>query len=145
MDRFVADGRLEGAGGGRGDTLADSVAGGFGGAAGLADGTLVYVTPSLQGLRRVSGAGWAGRVALPEAAIGGGGGIGMPNALPGARGVLFIYCSATCLGSGLHVLDLHTGKEKPCRTTCRGRGICRLPAALRAPGRCSHGRAVRPS
>src|SRR2546427_2238077 len=36
----------------------------------------------------------------------------MPNPLPGARGVLFAYCDATCLRSSLHVLDLHTGKEK---------------------------------
>jgi serine/threonine-protein kinase len=111
---FVADGHLKKVrvAGGATATLADSVAGGFGGAAWLDDGTLVYVTPSLQGLRRVSEAGGASTVALPEAAIGGGGGIGMPNPLPGARGVLFAYCDATCLRSSLRVLDLHTGKEK---------------------------------
>ena len=111
---FVADGHLKKmrVAGGATATLADSVAGGFGGAAWLDDGTLVYVTPSLQGLRRVSAVGGASTVALSEAAIGGGGGIGMPNPLPGARGVLFAYCDATCLRSSLHVLDLHTGKEK---------------------------------
>jgi eukaryotic-like serine/threonine-protein kinase len=111
---FVADGHLKKvrAGGGATITLADSVAGGFGGAAWLDDGTLVYVTPTLQGLRRVSDAGGPSSVALPEGAVAGGGGIGMPNPLPGARGVLFINCSATCLRSDLRVLDLKTGKQK---------------------------------
>jgi eukaryotic-like serine/threonine-protein kinase len=111
---FVADGHLKKVrvAGGASITLADSGASGFGGAAWLDDGTLVYVTPSLQGLRRVSDAGGPSSVALPEAAIAGGGALGMPSPLPGARGVLFINCSATCLTSALHVLDLKTGKVK---------------------------------
>ena len=95
---FVADGRLKKV----------RVTGG----AWLDDRSLVYVTPTLQGLRRVSDAGGPTRVALAEGTVPGGGGIGMPNPLPGARGVLFVYCSANCFASSLHVLDLRTGKEK---------------------------------
>ena len=111
---FVVDNRLKKVRttGGPTLTLGDSVAAGFGGAAWLDDGTLVYVTPTLQGLRRVSAAGGSSTVVLPEAAIAGGGGIGLPLALPGARGILFQYCSSACLTMSVHVLDLHTGKEK---------------------------------
>ncbi len=111
---FVVDNRLKKvrATGGPTLTLGDSVAAGFGGAAWLDDGTLVYVTPTLQGLRRVSAAGGPSTVVLPEAALLGGGGIGLPVALPGSRGILFQYCSSACLTMSVHVLDLRTGKEK---------------------------------
>jgi len=110
---FVADGHLKKvrAGGGAPITIADSVAsGGFGGAAWLDDGTLVYVLPSLIELRRVSAAGGRSTVALYDSTFGGG--IGMPVALPGSRGVLFQYCSSGCVTMSLHVLDLETGRQK---------------------------------
>jgi serine/threonine-protein kinase len=110
---FVADGHLEKvrAGGGAPTTIADSVAtGGFGGAAWLDDGTLVYVLPSLIELRRVSAVGGRSTLALYDSTFGGG--MGMPVALPGARGVLFQYCSSGCVTMSLHVLDLETGRQK---------------------------------
>ncbi len=110
---FVADGQLKKvrAGGGAPITIADSVAnGGFGGAAWLDDGTLVYVLPSLIELRRVSATGGHSTVALYDSTFGGG--IGMPVALPGSRGVLFQYCSSGCVTMSLHVLDLQTGRQK---------------------------------
>jgi WD40 repeat protein len=36
----------------------------------------------------------------------------MPVALPGARGVLFQYCSSGCVTMSIHVLDLRTGSQK---------------------------------
>ena len=110
---FVADGRLKKvrAGGGASVAIADSVAsGGFGGAAWLDDGTLVYVLPSLIELRRVSAGGGRSTVALYDSTFGGG--IGMPMPLPGSRGVLFQYCSSGCVTMSLHVLDLKTGRQK---------------------------------
>jgi len=110
---FVADGHLKKvrAGGGAPITIADSVAnGGFGGAAWLDDGTLVYVLPSLIELRRVHAEGGASTVALYDSTFGGG--IGMPVALPESRGVLFQYCSSGCVTMSLHVLDLRTGRQK---------------------------------
>jgi serine/threonine-protein kinase len=111
---FVQDDRLKKvrATGGPAITIGDSVAIGFGGAAWLDDNTLVYVTPTLQGLRRVSAAGGASTAVIPDASIPGGGGIGLPVALPGSRGVLFQYCSSACLTMSVHVVDLRTGKEK---------------------------------
>jgi serine/threonine-protein kinase len=112
---YVADGHLKKvrASGGASVTLADSVAGGFGGAAWLDDGTLVYVPPSLQELRRVSASGGPSTVALSSGhATLAGGGAGMPVALPGARGVLFQLCGSSCVTMSIHVLDLRTGKEK---------------------------------
>jgi serine/threonine-protein kinase len=111
---FVADGHLKKVrtGGGATMDLADTVAeaGGFGGAAWLDDGTLVYVPPSLIELRRVSAAGGRATVVLHDSTNGGG--IGMPQALPGSRGVLFQYCSSGCVTMSVRVLDLRTGKEK---------------------------------
>jgi len=110
---FVADGHLKKVrtGGGAPITIADSVAnGGFGGAAWLDDGTLVYVLPSLIELRRVSAEGGASTVALYDSTFGGG--MGMPVALPGSRGILFQYCSSGCVTMSLHVLDLRTGRQK---------------------------------
>ena len=112
---YVADGHLKKvrASGGASVTLADSVAGGFGGAAWLDDGTLVYVPSSLQELLRVSASGGPSTVALSSGhATLAGGGAGMPVALPGARGVLFQVCGSSCVTISIHVLDLRTGKEK---------------------------------
>ena len=110
---FVADQRLKKvrAMGGAAITIADTVADGFGGAAWMDDGSLIYVLPSLIELRRVSAAGGAGTVVLHDSAIAGRG-IGMPVALPRSRGVLFQACSSGCVTMSLHVLDLRTGKEK---------------------------------
>jgi eukaryotic-like serine/threonine-protein kinase len=111
---FVADGRLKKVptAGGVTVTLADSVGNGFGGVAWLDDGSLVYVTPTLGGLNRVSGAGGSSSVLLRDGSLPGGGGIGTPTALPGAGAVLFPYCSSACLTMSLHVLDLRTGRDK---------------------------------
>ncbi|HXY70399.1 MAG TPA: protein kinase [Gemmatimonadales bacterium] len=112
---FVADGRLKKVrtDGGAAVTLADTAAsaGGFGGAAWLDDGSLVYVRPSLVELRRVGTAGGGGTVVLLDSTNGGG--IGMPHALPGSRGVLYQYCSSGCVTMAVQVLDLRTGRHKP--------------------------------
>ncbi len=114
---YVADGRLKKvrASGGASVTLADSAASGFGGAAWLDDGTLVYVSPSQQEMRRVNAAGGPSTVAMSSGLFLGslvGGGAGMPVALPGARGVLFQLCGSSCVTMSVHVLDLRTGQEK---------------------------------
>jgi len=111
---FIADGRLKKvpAAGGVTVTLADSVSNGFGGAAWLDDGSLVYVTPTLGGINRVSSAGGASTVVMREGTVPGGAGIGTPTALPGSRAVLFPSCSSACLTMSLNVLDLRTGKVK---------------------------------
>ncbi|MGE0353557.1 MAG: protein kinase [Gemmatimonadales bacterium] len=111
---FVADGRLKKIrlSGGAAMTLAENVAGGYGGAAWLDDGNLVYVIPELSELRRVRESGEAGGTALKDSTLSGGG-IGMPVALPGARGVLFQYCSSGCVTMSIHVLDLRTGAQRP--------------------------------
>jgi len=110
---FAADGRLKKVRttGGATVTLADSIASPYGGAAWLDDGTLVYVTPTLDKLLRVSAAGGTSTVALYDSALSGGG-IGQPVALPGARGVLFQYCSSGCVTMSIHVADLRTGTQK---------------------------------
>jgi Tol biopolymer transport system component len=84
---------------------------GFGGAAWLDDGTLIYVVPALNELRRVSAAGGEGTVALRDTSLVGGG-IGFPVPLPGARGVLFQYCASSCVTMHIHVLDLRSGRQK---------------------------------
>jgi serine/threonine-protein kinase len=114
---FVADQRLKKVRrtGGATVTVADSAANGFGGAAWLDDGTLVYVSPTLVTLRRVSASGGSSTVALTallDSALGGGG-IGHPVPLPGARGVLFQVCSSGCVTMSIHVLNLRTGTQKP--------------------------------
>jgi serine/threonine-protein kinase len=110
---YVADGHLKRvrADGGASITIADSVAGGFGGAAWLDDGTLIFVPPSLLGLRRVGAAGGAVTVAMADSVLGGLG-VGQPTPLPGARGVLFQACSSGCVTMSIHVLDLKTGRQK---------------------------------
>jgi Tol biopolymer transport system component/tRNA A-37 threonylcarbamoyl transferase component Bud32 len=111
---FVADGRVKKvrAAGGATITLADSVDPAAGGVAWLDDGTLVFISPTGQGLRRVNEGGGPATVVMPDAAIPGGGGITAPHALPGGRGVLFSYCTATCLSASVHLLDLRSNKEK---------------------------------
>ncbi|HXY18392.1 MAG TPA: protein kinase, partial [Gemmatimonadales bacterium] len=127
---FVADGRLKKVrtDGGATVTLADTVASaaGFGGAAWLDDGSLVYVRPSLVELRRVSAAGGSGTMLLFDSTNGGG--MGMPVALPGSRGVLFQYCSSGCVTESIHALDLRTGREKRLVDNAAG-------AAYLSPGR----------
>jgi serine/threonine-protein kinase len=110
---FVADGHLKKVrlGAGASLTLADSVAGPYGAAAWLDDGTLVYVTPTLNELRRVSAAGGTNTLAMRDTSMGGIG-VGMPTPLPGARGVLFQGCSSGCVTMSVHVADLRTGKQK---------------------------------
>ncbi|MCG6955667.1 MAG: protein kinase [Gemmatimonadetes bacterium] len=92
-------------------TLADSVGPEFSGVAWLDDGTIVYGTPEQTRLKRVSDAGGPSTLILTEDSLGGGG-IGLPVALPGAHGVLFQYCSSGCVSTGVHVLDLRTGQQK---------------------------------
>jgi Tol biopolymer transport system component/tRNA A-37 threonylcarbamoyl transferase component Bud32 len=114
---FVADQHLKKVrrSGGTPVTIADSVANGYGGAAWLDDGTLVYVTRTLVTLKRVAAGGGSGTVVLSarlDSTLGGGG-IGHPVALPHARGVLFQVCSSGCVTMSIHVLDLPTGSQKP--------------------------------
>ena len=111
---FVADGRVKKvrAAGGATITLADSVDAAAGGVTWLDDGTLVFISRTGQGLRRVRESGGAATVVLPDATIPGGGAITAPQALPGSRAVLFSYCTATCLSARVHLLELRSGKEK---------------------------------
>ncbi|MEO8227771.1 MAG: protein kinase, partial [Gemmatimonadota bacterium] len=95
--------------GGASVTIADSAAGD--GIAWLDDNTLVYPSPSLLSLRRVSAAGGPVTVLIPDSLLKGLG-VQTPTALPGARGVLFQVCTSGCATLSLHVLDLKTGREK---------------------------------
>jgi len=99
--------------GGASITVADSAGGGngYGGAAWLDDGTIVYTNPGLGELRRVGAAGGASSLVLDDTLLGSGG-IGHPVALPGARGVLFQYCLSGCVALSIHVLDLETGTSR---------------------------------
>jgi len=92
-------------------TIADSAASGFGGAAWLDDGTIVYITPDLNRLIRISAAGGPGTVVLNNTGLQGIG-LGYPHPLPGSRGVLFQGCSSGCVTMSLRVLDLKTGTQK---------------------------------
>ena len=94
-------------------TIADSVsvALGFGGAAWLDDGTIVYVPQDLNRLLRVSANGGTATLAMDNTGLQGVG-FGYPTALPGARGVLFEGCSSGCVTMSLRVLDLKTGQQK---------------------------------
>jgi serine/threonine-protein kinase len=111
---FVADRQLKKirALGGSVVSLADSAAGDFGGTAWLDDGTILYVNPNFQELRRVSATGGRSSLALRLDSTLSGGGIGGPMPLPGARGAFYQWCTATCLNMRVHVLDLRTGKQK---------------------------------
>jgi len=110
---FSADGHLKKvrASGGATVTLADSVGPGFAGVAWLDDGTLVFGTPALTRLMRVSDAGGPSTPLLTADSLSGGG-IGLPVALPGSKGVLFQYCTSGCTATRIHVLDLSTGHQK---------------------------------
>jgi len=92
-------------------TIADSAASGFGGAAWLDDGTIIYITPDLNRLVRISAGGGPGKVVLDNTRLQGIG-LGYPHPLPGARGVLFQGCSSGCVTMSLRVLDLKTGEQK---------------------------------
>ena len=110
---FIADGQLKKVRttGGATVTLADSVAGGFGGAAWLDDNTLVYAVPALLTFKRVNAAGGTSTPAMTDSIITGGG-LGHPVALPNARGVLFQNCGSGCVTMSIEVLDLETGRHK---------------------------------
>ena len=92
-------------------TLVDSAAGGFGGAAWLDDGSLIYTSLELTQLRRVPAGGGAGTMVLANTGLQGVG-FAYPTPLPGARGVLFEACTSGCVTMSLRVLDLRSGKEK---------------------------------
>ncbi len=108
---FVADQRLRKVrtDGGSPITLSDSAAAGFGGAAWLDDGTVVFVGPRLTELSQVSEAGGTRTSVMHDPAFAGFG-LGSPAPLPGARGVLFTVCSSGCVTMALHVFNLRTGK-----------------------------------
>ncbi len=110
---FVADGELRKVrvSGGAVVTVADSVAGGYGGAAWLDDGSLVYVSPDLNELRRVGESGGTPTVVASTAGLQGIG-LGYPTPLPDGRGVLFQGCSSGCVTMSLRVLDLKTGEQR---------------------------------
>ncbi len=110
---FVADGKLKKirVRGGAAISIADSVAGPFGGAAWLDDGTLVYVAPSLSELRRIGDAGGSYSVALRDSALGGRG-MGNPTPLPGGKGVLLQMCTSGCVTVSVHAADLRAGTQK---------------------------------
>ncbi len=111
---FVADGRLKkvGAAGGLVSIVADSAAAsGFGGATWLDDGTIVFVPPQIDELRRVAASGGPVTRALRDSTLSSVG-LGMPVALPGSRGVLFQGCTSGCVTMGIRVLDLKTGRQK---------------------------------
>jgi len=92
-------------------TVADSVAAPFGGAAWLDDGSLVFVGPDISELSNVSGAGGPRTTILKDSALAGLG-IGNVAAIPDNRGVLFTVCNSGCVTMTVHLLDLHTGKER---------------------------------
>ncbi|HEX3927310.1 MAG TPA: protein kinase [Gemmatimonadales bacterium] len=96
--------------GGQSIALADSVGPGCG-LAWLDDGTLVYPTLSLLGLRRVSQSGGAATETVPDALFKGLAPM-LPTPLPHARGIIFGVCASGCVAMSLHVLDFKTGKEK---------------------------------
>ncbi len=111
---FTADGSLKKVAltGGAAVTLSDSVGGtGYGGAAWLDDGTVVYTNPGFSELHRVNETGGAATVVLRDSALVGGG-IGHPVPLPRGRGVLFQYCASGCVVMSVHVLDLESGTQR---------------------------------
>ncbi len=96
--------------GGSSTTIADSAGGGFG-LTWLDDGTLVYATASLLGLRRVSQSGGPVTVTVADSVYHGLAPM-LPTPLPHARGILFNVCASGCVTMSLRVLDFKTGKEK---------------------------------
>jgi len=111
---FVQDNKLKRVdlSGGAPVTLADTAQGGYGGVAWLDDGTLVYVMPGQSAFRRVSASGGPSTIVWRDTSNMGGGS-GIPQPLPGARGVLFQYCGSGCVTVSIHVLDLKTGAARP--------------------------------
>ena len=91
-------------------TIADSAGTGFG-VAWLEDGTLVFPTTSLLGLRRVSESGGPVTVIIADSVFKGLAPM-LPTPLPHGRGILFGVCASGCVIMELHVLDFRTGKEK---------------------------------
>ncbi|MDH4130428.1 MAG: protein kinase [Gemmatimonadota bacterium] len=94
-------------------TLVDSAGGYFGGPAWLDDNSIVYVSPSLAEIRRVSASGGAGTQVITASDLAGGVAPGQPTPLPGSRGLLFVACSSGCATQTIYVLDLRTGEKKP--------------------------------
>jgi len=88
-----------------------SVSLGFGGAAWLDDGTIVYVPQDLNRLLRIDANGGGTTVVMDNSTLQGVG-FGYPTALPGARGVLFEGCTSGCVTMSLRVLDLKSGAQK---------------------------------
>ncbi|MHB1862875.1 MAG: protein kinase domain-containing protein [Gemmatimonadaceae bacterium] len=111
---FVQDNKLKRVdlSGGAPVTLADTAIGGYGGVAWLDDGTLVYVMPGQSAFRRVSASGGPSTTVWRDTSNMGGGS-GIPQPLPGARGILFQYCGSGCVTVSIHVLDLKTGAARP--------------------------------
>ncbi|MDH5284767.1 MAG: hypothetical protein OEW80_12880, partial [Gemmatimonadota bacterium] len=110
---FVADQKLRKVrpSSGAAVTLADSVAGGFGGAAWLEDGTLIYVSLDLGRLLRIDASGRNSTVVLDNEGMLGVG-FTTPTPLPGARGVLFQSCTSGCTTMSLMALDFESGQSK---------------------------------
>ncbi|MGH7581789.1 MAG: protein kinase domain-containing protein [Gemmatimonadales bacterium] len=96
--------------GGASVTLDDSTAANFG-VAWLDDGTLVYPTTSLLGLRRISASGGPASVVLDDSVFNGLGSM-LPTPLPHGRGILFRLCTSGCERTSLQVLDLRSGRHK---------------------------------
>jgi serine/threonine-protein kinase len=107
---FSADGQVRKVpvDGGPTVTLADSVGAQTYNITWLADGSIVFTSPTGDELRRISPAG-AVTVALREAAFRG---LGLVNLtpLPKASGVLFTVCTSGCVTSALYALDFRSGK-----------------------------------
>jgi Tol biopolymer transport system component len=91
--------------------LADSVAGGYGGATWLDDGTLIYVSQDLNRLVRVDADGRHPTVMFDNRGQRGAG-FASPTSLPGARGVIFQSCTSGCVTMSLMGLDFKSGKAK---------------------------------
>jgi serine/threonine-protein kinase len=89
-------------------TLADSVW--LGGAAWLDDETLIFADEAFNELRRVTAAGEAQTTVVRDSTI-----FGLSSSnftpLPGARGALFVSCTAGCATMGLRVVDLKSRRQ----------------------------------
>jgi hypothetical protein len=86
--------------------LADSASTGFGGAAWMGDGSIVYAPQDLSSLIHVSTTGV--RTELLDNSELQGSGFGYPAPLPGDRGILFISCTSGCATMSLRVFDMKT-------------------------------------
>ncbi len=112
---YVADGELRKVRLANGATvkLADSVSVslGFGGAAWLDDGSILYIPSDLNRVIRIDENGGSPTVVLDNSTLLGVG-FGYPTALPGSRGILFEGCTSGCVTMSLRALDLKTGTQK---------------------------------